>query len=198
MKHLPFVLLLLLASCGGTPTRIYDLSPTAAAPASGTRDVGVIYVDRPSVAGYFDRTQMVTRTGTSRVSIHEFEIWSDPPAELIARALVDDLATRFGADRVMASPASRTPAPAWRVSLDFTRFDVEEGATVKGQPTPGTAVLDVRWTLLREPGDRPGPSRRTRIDLPLDDVTDPVQRVAALRAAVAQLAGQIGDAIGAR
>jgi len=44
----------------------------------------MIWVDKPSVAGYFDRTQMVTREGAgNRISIHEFEVWSDPPADLI-------------------------------------------------------------------------------------------------------------------
>ena len=196
MSRLTLALLLLLAACG-TATRVYDLSSAGPPPSAAARQGPVIYVDRPSVAAYFDRTQMVTRTGGNRVSIHEFEVWSDPPADLITRALVDDLAARFGADRVMASPAIAVPPPAWRIGLDVTRFDVEEGEAVRGQPTPGTAVLDARWTLLREPGAHPGPSRRARIDLPVADVSDPTARVAALRAAVAALAGQIGGAIAA-
>jgi hypothetical protein len=55
---------------------------------------------------------MVTRGGTgSRISIHEFEVWSDPPAELIQRAVVDDLAHRFGAERVMATPVAHYATP---------------------------------------------------------------------------------------
>ena len=197
MKHLPLTLLLLLAACG-TATRVYDLSSVGTPPAASPAHQGpVIYVDRPSVASYFDRTQMVTRTGSNRVSIHEFEIWSDPPADLLTRALVDDLAARFGRDKVMATPTLHVPPPAWRVSIDVTRFDVEEADPVRGQPTPGTAVLDARWTLLREPGNHPGPSRRARIDLPVSDVSDATARVAALRGAVATLAGQIADAIAA-
>jgi uncharacterized protein len=196
MKYLGLMLLVVVSACG-TSTRVYDLSTAGPPPTMPARQGPVIYIDRPAVAAYFDRTQMVTRTGTNRVSIHEFEIWSDPPADLITRALVDDLGVRFGANRVMASPAMRVPPPAWRVSVDVTRFDVEEADAVRGQPTPGTAVLDARWTLLREPGARPDQSRRARIDLPVADVSDPVARVAALRASVAALAGQIGDAIAA-
>jgi uncharacterized protein len=194
MRHLPLALLLLLAACG-TSTRVYDLSRSGAPLAASVRGGPVIYVDRPAVAAYFDRTQMVTRTGSNRVSIHEFEVWSDPPADLITRALVDDLAARFGADRVMATPTTRIPSPDWQVSLDITRFDVEEGDAVRGQPTTGTAVLDARWTLLREPGVRLDQSRRVRIEQPVADVADPSARVAALRAAVAVLAARIGDAI---
>ena len=50
---------------------------------------------------------MITRGAGSRVSIHEFEVWSDPPAGLIPRAAVDDLARRFGPDRAVATAATR-------------------------------------------------------------------------------------------
>ena len=123
--------LLALTACGSTPTQVFDLSPgvpdgpaTAVPPRNGP----LIWVDKPSVAGYFDRTQMVTRGGPgSRISILEFEVWSDPPADLIQRAVVDDLAHRFGADRVMATPVAHYATPGWQVALDVIRFDVDDG-----------------------------------------------------------------------
>jgi uncharacterized protein len=182
--------LLLLAACGSKPTEVFDLSPSASsAPvvAGAARGGPLIWVDKPSVAGYFDRTQMVTREGPdSRISIHEFEVWSDPPADLIQRAVVDDLAHRFGSDRVMATPVAHYTEPAWRIALDVIRFDVGEG---------GEAVLDARWTLLAGPSDRLAASRREQIEVPSGDAADPAKRVTALRKAVAMLAGRIGDAI---
>ena len=145
-------------------------------------------MDKPSVAGYFDRTQMVTRGAGSRVSIHEFEVWSDPPAGLIQRAIVDDLAHRFGADQVMATPVARYATPGWRVALDVMRFDVYER---------GDAELDARWTLLAGSSDRLAASRREWIEVPSGDAADPAKRVTALREAVAMLAGRIGDAVAA-
>jgi len=173
---------LLLAACGSTPTQVFDLSPQvpdAPAAAVQTRGGPLIWVDKPSVAGYFDRTQMVTRGGASRISIHEFEIWSDPPADLIQRAIVDDLAHRFGADRVMGTPAAHYATPGWQVALDVIRFDVDDG---------GDAALDARWTLLAGSRDRL---------VATGDAADPAKRVTALRAAVAMLASRIGDAIAA-
>ena len=182
-----------LGGCGSTPTRVFDLSPaSAAAPAlTGSSSAGpLIYVDRPAVAGYFDRTQMVTRTGNSQISIHEFEVWSDPPADLIARAIVDDLARRFGADSVMMTPVQHYATPAWRVELDVLRFDMNKS---------GQAVLDARWTLLAGPNDRLAATRRERIETSAGDgATDPERRVAALRETVAISASRIGDAIAAR
>ena len=183
--------LLLLTHCGSTPTRVFDLSPgVPAAPAAAVPSRGgpLIWVDKPSVAGYFDRTQMVTRGAGSRISIHEFEVWSDPPAELIQRAVVDDLAHRFGADRVTATPTAHYATPGWRVALEVIRFDVDEG---------GDAVLDARWTLLAGASDRLAASRREWIEVPSGDVADSAKRVTALRAAVAMLASRIGDAVAA-
>jgi hypothetical protein len=132
---------------------------------------------------------MVTRAGAgSHISIHEFEVWSDPPADLIQRAVVDDLARRFGADRVMATPVEHYATPGWRVALDVIRFDVDDG---------GAAVLDARWTLLAEASDRLAASRREWIEVPSGDAADPAKRVTALRAAVAMLASRIGDAVAA-
>jgi hypothetical protein len=145
-------------------------------------------VDKPSVAGYFDRTQMVTRGAGSRISIHEFEVWSDPPADLIQRALVDDLAHRFGADQVIATPVAHYATPGLRVALDVIRFDVDES---------GDALLDARWTLLTGSSDRLAASRREWIEVPSGDAADPAKRVTALREAVAMLAGRIGDAVAA-
>jgi uncharacterized protein len=182
---LPF----LLGRCGSPPTQVFDLSPaTQSAPfaVSPSRAGPLIYVDKPAVAGYVDRTQMVTRSGDNRVSIHEFEVWSDPPADLIARAIVDDLSRRFGADRVMTTPVERYATPDWRVELNVLRFDVDGS---------GQALLDARWTLLAGPNDRLAATRRERIETSAGDAADPSRRVAALRQAVAILANHIGDAI---
>jgi len=190
--RLPAAAALLLAACGSTPTQVFDLSPgVPGAPVAAvpSREGPLIWVDKPSVAGYFDRTQMVTRGGSgSRISIHEFEVWSDPPADLIQRAVVDDLAHRFGADRVMATPVAHYATPGWQVAVDVIRFDVDDG---------GEAVLDARWTLLAGSSDRLAASRRERIEVPAGDTADPAKRVTALREAVAMLASRIGDAVAA-
>jgi len=182
---------LLLVACGSTPTQVFDLStrvPDTPAAVVPPRNGPLIWVDKPSIAGYADRTQMVTRGPGSRISIHEFEVWSDPPGELIQRVVVDELAQRFGADRVMTTPAAHYAMPGWRVVIDVIRFDVDER---------GDAVLDARWTLLAGPSDRLVVSRREWIEVPSGDAADPAKRVTALREAVVMLASRIGDAVAA-
>jgi non-heme chloroperoxidase len=85
--------LLLLAHCGSTPTRVFDLSPAVLArrPSTRRRATWPIWLDKPSIAGYFDRTQMVTRGAGSRVST---------------------TSSRYGAIR----PPTSFSAPSWTTS----------------------------------------------------------------------------------
>ena len=138
-----------------------------------------------SVAAYFDRTQMVTRRDEYHLSFHEFTVWSEPIAELITRALVDDLSTRFGDDQVMATPPSRGSDADWRIETDVTRFDVDEA---------GNTLLDARWTLLGR-DDRVVARRRERITTVAAKPTDAASRVTALRQTIATLAERIGAAV---
>jgi uncharacterized lipoprotein YmbA len=181
---IPFI----LAACGRTRTEVFTLSASedrAARPAPAARGP-VIHVDRATIAEYFDRTQMVTRSGAYRVSLHEFAVWSEPVAELISNAVVDDLARRFGDDRVMRTPRGRGGADI-RVELDVLRFDVDEA---------GMATLDVRWAVAPAAGAMT--QRRERLTAMAADPKDAAQRVVALRETLAALSAVIADAIGGR
>lgn len=185
-RALLFAAPLLLAACGSTPTQVFTLSASddrAPRPAPSGRGQ-MILVDRATVAEYFDRTQMVTRVGAWRISLHEFAVWSEPVAELISNAVVDDLARRYGDDRVMRSPRGRATSDL-RVELDVLRFDVDEA---------GVATLDVRWAVVPAAGT--AIQRRERITATASDPKDATQRVVALRETLTTLSATIADAIG--
>jgi uncharacterized lipoprotein YmbA len=178
---------LLLTACGSTPTQVFTLSASedrAPRPAPPGPSAGV-HVDRATVAEYFDRTQMVTRIGAYRVSLHEFAVWSEPIADLISNAVVDDLARRFGDDRVMRTPPARGAPADVRIELDVLRFDVDDA---------GTATLDVRWTV--SPANGAPLSQRERILATATDPTQPASRVVALRQTLATLSEHLAAAIG--
>lgn len=189
MRAFALVLALALGACGSTPTQVFTLAPSgdrAPRPAPSARGP-VVHVDRATVAEYFDRTQMVTRIGEFRVSLHEFAVWGEPIADLITGAVVDDLARRFGDDRVLRTPRARGPVPAdAQVSIDVLRFDVDEA---------GKATLDARWTVA--PAEGQAVQRRERIVTTATDPKEAASRVVALREAVAVLAERIGDAVAA-
>ncbi len=162
-----------LVGCGRKPTKVVDVSPAISARVSVVAGGGgpLVYVDRPRVADAFDHTQTNA---------------SEPSAGEIQRAMVDDLAVRFGMDRVMATPIQRYATPDWRVSFDVLRFDVDEA---------GRAALDARWTLLAGADERLAATRRERIEASAGGGADSQHRVVALRAAVAILANRIADAM---
>ncbi len=185
-RRLLLALPVLVAACGSTPTQVFTLSasedrgPRPAPPGRAP----LVHVDRATVAEYFDRTQMVTRIGAYRVSVHEFAVWSEPVADLISNAVVDDLARRFGDDRVLRTPRGRGGAADVRVELDVLRFDVDEA---------GTATLDVRWGVV--PATGATTQRRERITATATDPKEAAQRVVALRQTLTTLSATIGDAI---
>jgi uncharacterized lipoprotein YmbA len=187
-RRLLLALPALLAGCGSTPTQVFTLSASedrARRPAPAGQ-APLVHVDRATVADYFDRTQMVTRVGAFRVSVHEFAVWSEPIADLISNAVVDDLARRFGDDRVLRTPRSRGGTADARVELDVLRFDVDEA---------GTATLDVRWGVV--PASGPVTQRRERILAEAGNPGDPASRVVALRETLATLSATIAAAIAA-
>ncbi len=180
--------LVLLAACGSTPpTQVFGLNDAAlrtetTAPAGAP----LIYVDTAVIADYLDRTQMVTRKGTYRISLHEFAIWSEPLGDLVAASVVDDLALRFGDDQVMVTPIPSYTDPDWRVELKVLRFDVDEA---------GDAVIDVRWTLLQGRREDLAASSREVIVTKAVDPADAASRVDALRQGLQLLSERIGDRI---
>jgi uncharacterized lipoprotein YmbA len=185
-RRLLLALPLLVAACGSTPTQVFTLSASddrAPRPAPAGRGP-TIHVDRATVAEYFDRTQMVTRIGAWRISVHEFAVWSEPVAELISNAVVDDLARRYGDDRVLRTPRGRATAD-FRVELDVLRFDVDEA---------GVATLDLRWAVV--PAAGAVIQRRQRITATAADPKDATQRVVALRETLTTLSAAIAAAIG--
>ncbi|MEQ8652043.1 MAG: PqiC family protein [Kiloniellales bacterium] len=182
--------LFLLAACGSTPpTQVFGLNDAAQrseTPAPG--GAPLIYVDTAVIADYLDRTQMVTRKGTYRISLHEFAIWSEPLGDLITASLVDDLAQRFGDDQVMATPIPSYQDPDWRVELDVLRFDVDEA---------GDAVIDVRWTLLQGRREDLAASSREVIVTKAATPLEPASRVDALREGLSLLSERIANRIAA-
>jgi uncharacterized protein len=139
---------LLLASCADTtPTRFYTLSSVSAtaAEASGmaAQDLTVA-VGPVTLPEYLNRPQLVTRDGSNRVRLADFDSWIEPVQGLFARTLVENLSALLGTDDVLLLPQRRPVRPDYQVEVEVTRFDVD---------TSGNAVLDARWWILDARGE---------------------------------------------
>lgn len=185
------LLAVLLAACvpPQSPTRYWTLSVVAPPTAEARREKPVeLGVGPVTVAEYLDRPQIVRRAGDNRLVLAENDNWPEPLASLIARVLTDDLAAMLPGARVHPLPARTVPDLDYRVEVQVNAF---EGVG------DDRALLDARWTLLRDRDGRVLLVRRSRIERPVAG-GDIGALAAALSEAVAYLARDIADAVAAQ
>jgi uncharacterized lipoprotein YmbA len=177
------------AGCADSqPTRFYTLAalpdaPSEAMPArTSDLSVGVGPVTLPP---YLDRPQLVTRAGSNRAVLAEFDSWVEPLQGMFARVLAENLALLLGTDDVLTLPQRRALALDYQVEVDVTRFDVDTG---------GNAVLDARWWVLGRDGERILRSGRSTISEPTQ-VGDYTAAAGALSRALGAMSLEIARAI---
>jgi len=177
------------ASCADSqPTRFYTLAAMPDAPAEAMPalpsdlTVGVGPVTLPP---YLDRPQLVTRAGSNRAVLAEFDSWVEPLQGMFARVLGENLALLLGTDDVLMLPQRRLLALDYQVEVDVTRFDVD---------TSGSAVLDARWWVLGPDGERLLRSGRSTITEPTQ-VDDYTAAAGALSRALGAMSLEIARAI---
>jgi hypothetical protein len=181
----------LLAACAGTtPTHFYTLSSLMAAPgeampaAAKNLTLGVGPVTLPE---YLNRPQIVTRDGSNRMILADFDSWIEPIDGLFARTLAEDLSLLLGTDEVVQLPERRPVQLDYRVAVDVMRFDVDSN---------GNAVLDARWQLSRDDDERLLRAARSTVVEPVKP-GDQVAAAQGLSRALGAMSRQIAAAIAA-
>jgi len=149
-----------LAGCGSSPaTHFYTLSPPAEPARAEAKAPGVIAIGAVTVPEGIDRPQIVLRTGANQVSISEFERWSGPLRDEIARTIAENLRSQLGAS-VFVYPLSADVHAGVRLIVDVQRFDsaLGEAATVEvlWQLSPAKGALRSGRSSVREPAGGPG------------------------------------------
>lgn len=180
---------LTLASCAERqPTRFYLLS--AAGAASGEALLAVppdlaVGVGPITLPSYLDRPQLVTRAGSNRAVLSDFDSWVEPLQGMFARVLADNLGLLLASDNVLMLPQRRPLRLDYQVEVDVTRFDVD---------TSGNAILDARWWLSGRGGEKLLRSGRTTLAEPTV-VGDQAAGAAALSRALSRMSEEIAAAI---
>jgi uncharacterized lipoprotein YmbA len=169
---------LVLAGCAERqPTRFYMLSPMAAAPpeaaASKVPANVAIGVGPVTLPPYLDRPQLVTRVGSNRAVLADFDSWIEPLPGMFASVLADNLALLLATDQVLLLPQRRLTRLDYQVEVDVTRFDADSS---------GTAVLDARWWVYGRNGEKLLRSGRSRITEPSAAGDQPAAAAALSRA----------------
>jgi uncharacterized lipoprotein YmbA len=179
---------LLMAGCAATtPTRFYTLSGLVAPPAEATQGLAhlAVGVGPVTLPEYLNRPQIVTRAGSNRIILADFDSWAEPLDGLFARTLTENLSLLLGTDDVVPLPLRRTIPLDYDVEVNVTRFDVDSG---------GHAVLDAHWVVYRDVDGQLVHSARSTIVEPAP-TDDQAAGVKALSQALGDLSRQIAAAI---
>jgi uncharacterized lipoprotein YmbA len=188
---LPLLAACLLPSCGvldPVEDRSVNHILEAAAPArTVTGNAPVIAIARPTIPGYLDRQQLVTRDANAQLVINLNELWAEPLDDGIARVTAENLALIKNSLNIQPIRAFIAIDYSHLLETRITRFDADAATR--------TVVLECTWRLQPVSG-RLASARPFRAEIPIADTqfspTAPQNaRVAAMNQALAQLAAAI-------
>jgi len=171
--------------------RFFALRPVAEAPKApaSVSDPSIVGVLPVSLPGALARPQLVTWSAPGEVRIDEFLRWTEPLDSGVLRVLAADLEILLPSDRVIRAPWAASTVLRCRVRAELYDFGPQPG---------GEVSLSGRFVLLPERSERPLATRD--VDLRRDPAPGPKdagRSVEAMSALLADLAGQIAEAIAA-
>lgn len=151
------LLMVIIGGCGASPpSDFFIMTPMTEAdtrPAVPPPDGSLSLVVGPvSIPEYLNRTQIVTRAGTNRLNVNEFNRWGGSFTPNISRVVAQNLSAILGTDDVFVFPAEDTLSPRYRIILSLTQFDGALGDSV---------VLDTRWVITTPRSKNPPATGRT-------------------------------------
>jgi uncharacterized lipoprotein YmbA len=138
-----FVLLLVSGCTSSPPTRFYTLSSLQdggrelrGSPSDQELAIGVGPIKFP---GYLDRTEIVTRSSSYKITLSGFDLWAGSLAEDFSRVLAENLSVLLSTESVIVYPRPGSGIARYRIIMDVIRFDGSLG---------GDVSLIARWSIL--------------------------------------------------
>ena len=128
--------LVLLGGCLGKgtqkPTEFYLLEPLNASieeQGPAVDDGTVLGIGPVRVRDYLNRPQIVTRTSTNEIKVHDFQYWGEPLSTNFTAILAQNLSVLLSTDRILIFPyRSKQELPLeYQVVVEVIRFDGEPG-----------------------------------------------------------------------
>lgn len=126
----------LLGSCSVKDDAVrYLLEPSISQSSSSSSRPGVA-IARPTLPPYLERSELVTRSGSGTLEIHEKELWSEPLDKGISRVVADNLRRLTRSTNVQPAENFIARDYVTLVEIRIERFD----------PLPdGSVVLECTW-----------------------------------------------------
>ena len=138
-----FALLFVLGCASSPASRFYTLSSLQEGgrrPGEFPTDQGLTIVVGPiQFPEYLDRTEIVTRPSSNKITVSDFDLWAGSFAEDFSRTLAENLSVLLSTESVIVYPGPRSSLAQYRITMDVIRFDGSLG---------GDVSLIVRWAIL--------------------------------------------------
>ena len=136
--------LLFFLGCASSPLpRLYTLSSLQEGgierkESTSDQDL-VIGVGPIKLSDYLDRTEIVTRSSSNKITISDFDLWAGSLAEDFSRVLAENLSVLLSTENVIVYPGPRSALAHYRITVDVIRFD---------GPLGGDVSLIARWAIF--------------------------------------------------
>jgi hypothetical protein len=138
-----FVLLFMIGCTSSPASRFYTLSSLQKGGSErreSTSDQGLVIIVGPiKFPAYLDRTEIVTRSGSNKIIVSDFDVWAGSLAEDFSRALAENLSVLLSTESVFVYPRIHPDIAKYRIGVDVIRFDGSLG---------GDVSLIARWGIF--------------------------------------------------
>jgi hypothetical protein len=193
MKPSVLCLILLLSACGALePVKDASVNHVLDATIAGRPVAGAgpaIAIARPSLPGYLDRQQLVSRGADGRIVMNAYQLWAEPLDTGISRVMALNLGRLADSLNIQPVEAFVTLEYDRLLEIRFARFEPDAA---------GELVLECTWKLQPVDGRvvSPRPFRTViRIAGPEDPMGPQASRIAAMNEALARLAREIAPSL---
>jgi uncharacterized lipoprotein YmbA len=134
----------MLASCSTTPEpRFYTLGAVAPTAQGGqvTMDNKVLLGISPvDISPYLDRSEIVTRSGSTQVKLATYDRWAEPLEDMIASAVAENIVRLKPATRAIARPWPEAEVD-YMLAIKIKRFDAD---------AKGNIELAASWGIIEQ------------------------------------------------
>jgi uncharacterized lipoprotein YmbA len=173
----------LLAACSSPDPTYYTMQVVNGTPV--TTFQGTVEVRRPGLAGYLDRSDIVLKSESYKLSLNTQKQWAEPLGDMIGRVLTQDLSQRLPGKSVFTQSGAITADADMRVEVDIQSFDADGS---------GDVVLTAQVAVERGITHHPLTTRHIALHAPLSGPGEAAQ-VAAMSSLIGTLSDQIANDI---
>jgi uncharacterized lipoprotein YmbA len=177
-----FIACMGLSACSSPDPTYYTMQIVAGT--SISTSPGTVEVRRPGLAGYLDRSDIVLKSDSYKLSLNTQKQWAEPLGDMIGRVLTQDLSQRLPGKSVFTQSGAITADADMRVEVDIQAFDADGS---------GDMVLTAQVAVERGMTHHPLTTRHVALRAPLTG-QDEAAEVAAMSGLLGRLSDQIaGD-----